>query len=116
MPYEEWDTHTGDNIPNGFYTEKYDFGFRKERLKVIIYNGCTLAVPIDKENWKAQWQFHVLELQSDKDYFEQVILRETDSLSDEEYRVFTKEKSIEEMLNDTEFVVATNDHEDSELK
>lgn len=116
VPYEKWDTHEGDNIPFGSYTEKYDFGFRKERFKVVFYNGSVLAVPINTENWEIEWQFHVLELQSNMDYFEQVILREIDDLSEEEYEEFIKEKSIEEMLSDTEFVVVSNTHEENELK
>lgn len=68
-PYRTTQTHTGDNIPNGSYTEPMEPAIRTEKLAVVFRSG---VFGLDEEKtWDIptplEWAFREWDLESLKD-------------------------------------------------
>lgn len=68
-PYRTTQTHTGDNIPNGSYTEPMEPAIKTENLEVIFRSG---VFGLDEEkSWDVptplEWAFREWDLESLKD-------------------------------------------------
>lgn len=50
MPAIEYQTHTGDNIPNGSYTEPIDVRIEKRTYIIEFSNGCFMAKDVDSDD------------------------------------------------------------------
>lgn len=118
VPYEIWEAADGEKSSYGSdYAKKAGFGFRVERAKVVNYNGCFLAVPVEElgGSWHDDWHFYILALQDDEVYFEEIIMEEFNSLDVGEFERLYGYKTLGEALTASEYKIIGNSFENKDL-
>lgn len=68
QPYRTTQTHTGDNIPNGSYTEPLEPSIKTIEGVIVFHNGCFCLDDIDKNQepnplwyYDTQWDLKMIE-------------------------------------------------------
>jgi len=68
QPYRTTQTHTGDNIPNGSYTEPLEAGIKTSEGVIVFHNGCFCLDDTDNNHeptplwyYDTQWDLKMIE-------------------------------------------------------